>query len=166
MDASNPEVNSIRESVRQTLAKIARRGHENGLKVHRSARRWERLHYVLGGLAVVLAAVSAGTGLASTAGRVPAAVLALASGAVTALATFFGSEKRSQTKYAESAAWFKLEDAAQNMLDFRLHNDQWLTSGAEGDVADLRDRQARLISRETVDDGKPRVQSSGSSFLP
>jgi len=101
---------------------------------------------------VVLVAVSAGTGLASAAGRVPAAVLALVSGSVTALAVFFGSEKRSQTKYKESAAWFSLQDAAKNMLDFKLHDNQWLTSDAQQDVMDLRDKQARLIRRETSSD--------------
>src|SRR4051812_40087733 len=108
MSASKPDLNVMRESVRQTLEEIAGRGHDNGRAVFRSGRLWERLHYSLGGLAVVLAAVSAGTGLASTAGRVPAAILALASGAVTALATFLKSEKRSQEKYAESSAWFKV----------------------------------------------------------
>ena len=152
MSGSNPAAHSIRESVRQTLEEIASRGRENGRKVHRSARRWEVLHYALGGLAVVLVAVSAGTGLASAAGRVPAAVLALVSGSVTALAVFFGSEKRSQTKYKESAAWFSLQDAAKNMLDFKLHDNQWLTSDAQQDVMDLRDKQARLIRRETSSD--------------
>jgi hypothetical protein len=150
MSAINPDLNTMRETVRQTLEEIARRGHDNGRAVFRSGRTWEWLHYSLGGLAVVLAAVSAGTGLASTAGRVPAAILALASGAVTALATFLKSETRSQEKYAESSAWFKVQDSAKNLLDFKLPNDAWLTSDVEQDIRALRDEQTRLIGRASA----------------
>jgi len=145
MSTNTPEVSSPRESVQDALVEIRDRADENRRKLFRAFRQWKRLHYALGGLAVVLAAVSAGTGLASVAGRIPAAILAITSGAVTGLATFFASEKRSQTKKAQSAAWIEVKNAAQNMLDVKLIDDQWLTSCAWEDVAALREEEKRLI---------------------
>lgn len=164
MSASDPQADSIRDSVRQALTEIMNRGSKNGRGVYSSARRWEHLHFALGGLAVVLAAAAAGTGLASAAGQVPAAILAIASGAVTGLATFFDSEKRGRAQHAVAAAWFRLGEDARSMLEFKLHDDRWLTSSAEQAIRDLRDRQARLLRGEIGNDGEPGAEASGSSL--
>ncbi len=160
MATSDPDVNAIREAVEQALAEIVTRGQKSGRKFHRSARRWDRLHYTLGGLAVVLAAISAGTGFASAAGRVPAAVIAAAASAVAALTTFFGSEKRTSTQDIKAAAWFELKDAAEDKLRFKLRDDDWLRVSAESDVLALQRWQARL-GRGEIAGGQPRGEGNG-----
>jgi len=155
------EVSVIREAVKRGLREIEKRGEKNGRKMHHSARKWERIHYTLGATAVALAAASGGTGLAVTGGRVLAAAIALGSGALAALVTFLGSEKRSQMQESRAAAWFQLRYAAQNLLDFRVHNEHWLTSGAERDLVDLRDRQARILRGEIGGEGRSVRESAG-----
>jgi hypothetical protein len=160
MATTEPGNAARREGVEQALTEIVTRGNKNGRKLHRVARRWERLHYTLGGLAVVLATTSAITGLASATGRIPAAVIAAAAAAATGLTTFFASEKRSRTRDIEAAAWFELKDAAKDKLLFRLRDDDWLRSGAESDILALQRWQARLIRREIRDGGSQDAKSS------
>lgn len=59
----------------------------------------------LGSAAAVLAAVAGATGLASTAGRVPAAIMALTAAALTAAARFLRCNERHEMNWRRVSAW-------------------------------------------------------------
>jgi len=88
----------------------------NAFYLRRASRWWGRAYYVLGMPAVVLATIAGATGLASTAGRVPAAIIALIAAGLTAAATFLNSCDNQRNNIVMSAAWSELAD------DARLHN--------------------------------------------
>jgi len=71
---------------------------------------------MLGLPAAVLATVAGATGLASTAGRVAAAIIALVAAGLTTAATFLNSDNNQRRNIVMSAAWSELAD------DARLHN--------------------------------------------
>jgi hypothetical protein len=88
----------------------------NAFDTRRSSRWWGRAYYMLGLPAAVLAVVAGATGLASTAGRIPAAIIALVAAGLVAAVTFLNSEDNQRRNSAMSAAWSELAD------DARLHN--------------------------------------------
>lgn len=77
------------------------------------ARFWNIVDLLTGAPAAVLAAVSGVTGLATTAGRLPAAVLALAAAAFAAGAAFLRSRSRYERSHRHRRAWRALEWDAQ-----------------------------------------------------
>jgi hypothetical protein len=82
-------------------------------ELRRSGHWWARTYYLLGAPAALLAAVAGATGLASTTGRVPAAIIALAAAGLTAMATFLDSAQNQRQDRALSAAWTSLADDAR-----------------------------------------------------
>jgi len=88
----------------------------NAFDTRRASRWWGRSYYMLGLPAAVLATVAGATGLASTAGRVAAAVIALVAAGLTTAATFLNSDNNKRRNIVMSAAWSELAD------DARLHN--------------------------------------------
>jgi hypothetical protein len=88
----------------------------NAFDTRRASRWWGRAYYMLGLPAVVLATVAGATGLASTAGRVAAAIIALVAAGLTAAATFLNSDRNQRRNIMMSAAWSELGD------DARLHS--------------------------------------------
>jgi len=88
----------------------------NAFDTRRASHWWGRAYYMLGLPAAVLATVAGATGLASTAGRVAAAIIALVAAGLTTTATFLNSDKNQRRNIAMSAAWSDLAD------DARLHN--------------------------------------------
>ncbi|MCW2890431.1 MAG: hypothetical protein JWL58_7293 [Streptosporangiaceae bacterium] len=76
----------------------------------RVSKRWGSAYYFLGLPAAVLATIAGATGLASTAGRIPAAIVALVSAGLTAAATFLNSNENKQQSNRLSAAWQELAD--------------------------------------------------------
>ncbi len=88
----------------------------NAFETRRASRWWGRAYYMLGLPAGVLATVAGAAGLASTAGRVPGAVIALVAAGLTTAATFLNSDRNQRRNIVISAAWSELAD------DARLHN--------------------------------------------
>jgi hypothetical protein len=88
----------------------------HSFNARRSSSRWSRAYYWLGLPAAVLAAVAGATGLTSTAGRLPAAYIALVAAGLTAAATFLDSNAQRQRRDALSAAWQELADVARMEL--------------------------------------------------
>jgi len=88
----------------------------NAFDTRRASRWWGRAYYMLGLPAAVLATVAGATGLASTAGRVAAAIIALVAAGLTTAATFLNSDNNQRRNIVMSAAWSELAD------DARLHN--------------------------------------------
>jgi hypothetical protein len=79
----------------------------------RLSKRWASAYYVFGLPAAVLATIAGAAGLASTAGRIPAAIIALVSAGLTTAATFLNSNKNRQNNIELSAAWQELADDAR-----------------------------------------------------
>jgi len=80
----------------------------------RSAGKWwGRAYYLLGLPAAVLATIAGAAALLSTAGRIPAAIVALVSAGLTTAATFLNSTENRQQNISFSAAWQQLADDAR-----------------------------------------------------
>jgi hypothetical protein len=74
---------------------------------------WGRAYYLLGLPAAVLATIAGAAALASSAGRIPAAIVALVSAGLTTAATFLNSNENKQYDIKFSAAWQQLADDAR-----------------------------------------------------
>jgi len=90
----------------------------------RSGKRWASAYYLLGLPAAVLATIAGAAGLASTAGRIPAAIIALIAAGLATAATFLNSNENKQRNNKLSAAWQELADdvrlaVVQNAEDAR-----------------------------------------------
>lgn len=72
-------------------------------------RLWQVVDIIFGLLAATLAAVAGAAGLASTAGRVPAAILALCAAGFVAANQFLGSNSRFEGNRRRRNAWEVLE---------------------------------------------------------
>jgi hypothetical protein len=77
---------------------------------NRVGKRWARAYYLLGLPAAVLATIAGAAGLASAAGRIPAAIVALAAAGLATAATFLNSNENKQQNGKLSAAWQELAD--------------------------------------------------------
>lgn len=111
---------------------------------------WGRAYYLLGLPAAILATIAGAAALASTAGRVPAAIIALISAGLTAAATFLNSDENKKNHIRFSAAWQQLADDARlavieygNLADHRdrRNNDGFLIQ----QVIDLNKRKSALL---------------------
>jgi len=109
----------------------------NAFDTRRASRWWGRAYYMLGLPAAVLAVVAGATGLASTAGRIPAAIIALVAAGLVAAVTFLNSQDNQRRNSAMSAAWSELAD------DARLHNLSY--TQAIRDSADYPDKVKIVI---------------------
>lgn len=76
----------------------------------RASKRWGRAYYLLGLPAAVLATIAGAAGLASTAGRIPVAIVTLAAAGLATAATFLNSSENKQHNSKLSAAWQELAD--------------------------------------------------------
>jgi hypothetical protein len=91
--------------LRAELTGLIADAHATAKRVGRWAFFWQNADVGLGLAAAVLAAVAGATGLASTAGRIPAAILALAAAASTAAAKFLRSNERYEIDWTKARAW-------------------------------------------------------------
>lgn len=76
----------------------------------RASKWWGRAYYLLGLPGAVLATIAGAAALASAAGRIPAAIIALISAGFTTAATFLNSSENKQDNGKLSAAWQQLAD--------------------------------------------------------
>ncbi|QKV77823.1 hypothetical protein [Amycolatopsis sp. Hca4] len=102
----------------------------NAFDARRSSLRWGRAYYLLGVPAVILATIAGATGLATAAGRVAAAVIALVSAGLSAAATFLNSQEQRKASGRLCAAWQELADDARMEL---IQRAQALKTGTPGD---------------------------------
>jgi hypothetical protein len=77
------------------------------------ADSWQYVHVVLGLLATVLAALAGAAALAATAGRIPAAIMALTAAGLAAANSFLRSDERYDRNLARRNAWQALERDAR-----------------------------------------------------
>jgi hypothetical protein len=93
------------DRLRTELSKLIAEAYRSAEKCRFWALLWQTADLGLGLVAAVLAAVAGATGLASTAGRVPAAIMALTAAAFTAGARFLRSNERYQMNWRRVSAW-------------------------------------------------------------
>ncbi|MEV6830124.1 hypothetical protein [Amycolatopsis sp. NPDC051102] len=139
----------------------------NAFDARRSSLRWGRAYYLLGVPAVILATTAGATGLATAAGRVVAAVIALASAGLSAAATFLNSQEQRKTTGQLCAAWQELADDARMEL---IQRAQALKAGRSPDdvfestyweqVLELHRRKGHLLRGDL-----PPGKSTGESGL-
>jgi hypothetical protein len=133
---SDEHPDALREQLGRLVAKAEHRSKRTG----RWARFWQVTDITLGLATAVLAAIAGATGLASTAGRVPAAILALIAAGLTAASRFLESSQRYERNRKRRNALQALERDAQ----FAEASQGW--PGAES----LYDALRRLNDRWTV----------------
>jgi hypothetical protein len=109
------------------------------------ARRWGRIYLWLGLPASILAAVAGATGLASAAGRLPAALMALGAAALGSAATFLESGQRRQYHEAMSSAWQVLANDAHVYLLAYVPDGEWLSTSGRETYGALSQRRSELI---------------------
>ena len=86
-------------------------------EARQASKRWSGAYYMLGLPAAVLTVIAGAAGLASTAGRIPAAIIALVAAGLTTAATFLnGSNENSQRNNNLSAAWQELANGVRSAL--------------------------------------------------
>ncbi len=128
-----------RDALRSELLLIIDRANSGARTASRRARAWSSLYFLVGLPAAVLAAVAGAIALASTAGRVPAGIIALVSAGLTAAATFLDSATRQTSAENEAAGWEVLRFEARRLVP-ELEDDEWL-------VRDSRDAEAEAERR-------------------
>jgi hypothetical protein len=124
------------EALSEEIVNLSRATRTQAQHEARRSIRWSVVHLTLGLPTAVLAAVAGATALASTAGRIPAAFLALLAAAMSGAASFLGSEAKSIDAQQRAAA---LDTVA---TDARL-----LLAGNRADTEGLRRRVIALVDR-------------------
>jgi hypothetical protein len=113
---------------------------QRGNKAQHWARFWQVVDIVLGLAATVLAAVAGAAGLATAAGRVPAAIIALIAAGLAAANQFLHSGERYERNRRRRSAWQALE------RDARLEHASTREQG-ESDTESLYDVMRELLRR-------------------
>lgn len=90
--------------------------HKRTTVAHRWEILWGTAHTWLGGFSAVTGVIAASFAFHSTAGRVPAAVLALIAAGLAALAAFLRSDSRLANAKKRLAAWSEVETDALFIL--------------------------------------------------
>jgi hypothetical protein len=101
------------KSLAGELQELISNAEKRGGKAQHWARFWQVADIVLGLAATVLAAIAGAAGLATTAGRVPAAILALTAAGLAAANQFLHSGERYVRNRRHSSAWQALERDAR-----------------------------------------------------
>jgi hypothetical protein len=123
----------------------------------RWARRWARVYIALGLPSAILAATAGATGLASTAGRIPAAIIALIAAGLGAAATFLESGKQREYHDAMSGAWQTLANDAHVHQLVDVPNHEWLSAEGRNVLQSLSRRRVGLIQLKVpVDEDQSR----------
>jgi hypothetical protein len=106
---------------------------------------WQVIDIVFGLLAATLAAVAGAAGLASTAGRVPAAILALCAAGFVAANQFLGSNDRFEKNRKRRNSWEALE------WDARTERAKLDKSSAMSEAVVMRELLRRRIAILNMD---------------
>jgi hypothetical protein len=112
-ELTRPNSEQILDRLRIELEKLTSDAFEQSAKYQSWARLWRVTDLVIGLLTAILTAVAGATGLASTAGRIPAAIMALSAVALTAALRFLRSDERYERNRRRCNAWQVLEHEAR-----------------------------------------------------
>jgi len=127
-----------------------------------ASKRWARAYYLLGLPAAILATIAGAAGLGSTAGRIPAAIIALFSAGLSAAATFLNSNDNKQQSTKISAAWQELaDDVRLAILRYRVTSTEPPHLEMISDVIGFNKRKAALLRGEISEASKSTPSDSG-----
>lgn len=146
-----PYLERHRYAVRSQLSQIVNRANREAGVASGRARAWSSLYFLVGLSAAILAAVAGATALASTAGRVPAGIIALISAGLTAAATFLDSTTRQTSSENLAAGWQVLANDAESNLVVDLENDEWVVQESRVQLQDLAVRERKLLQGKAPD---------------
>jgi hypothetical protein len=140
-----------REAVRKELSQISERAGRAAQATRTRARFWSRVYFTVGLPAAIFAATAGGMALASSSLAVLAGSIALASAGLTAAAAFLDSATRETSNNNLAAGWQVLTNDARMMLVVDVDNDDWLMHEARTCVADLANRERKLLEGKAPD---------------
>src|SRR5437879_2857865 len=100
-------------AIEKELRRIEEAALYSGQSQFQQAKIWRTVNIGLGAPASILAAVSAGTGLASAGARTLAAVLALIAAGLGAVMTTLNSNRRAEQLHISANAYLKLQNDAR-----------------------------------------------------
>jgi hypothetical protein len=114
MDEPNPPYSEeVLDRLRVELVELTSDAVRQGAKYQRRARAWLEIDLMVGLSTAILTALAGATGLASTAGRIPAAIMALCAAALTAAVRFLQCSERYEKNRRLCIAWRVLEQEAR-----------------------------------------------------
>lgn len=122
----------------QTLNSLLADARREAGSASKAASRWNRLGIVLGLPTALLAGVAGAAGLATTAGRVPAAILSLCVAALAGVGSFLNCDKRANESRRLAARWQSVVTDVCLLTAFE---------GSRAPAAAIRDQIALLIAR-------------------
>ena len=139
-ESTQPPTEEQLSRLRSELGELASDAFKRTAHYQRWTIIWQVAESILGVSTAILAAVAGATGLASTAGRIPAAIMALAAAALSAATRFLGSGERAERNWRRTNAWELLGHEAR------------LASAADGypGTRNLYDTIRELIERRAA----------------
>jgi hypothetical protein len=112
----------------------------------RASKRWGSAYYFLGLPAAVLATIAGAAGLATAAGRIPAAIIALVAAGLATAATFLNSNENKQQNSKLSAAWQELaDDVRLTVVKYSVSKDPLTQEHLLRDVISFNKRKSALL---------------------
>lgn len=126
------------------------------------AHRWNVVHLALGLPTAIVAAVAGAAGLASTNGRVPAAILAFLVAGASGAATFLGAEARALEASRRTSGWRALE--ADSRLIALFEGRKSVTTQLRNQVSFLIARQQAISSNDLDRDNEIRLATVGKVY--
>jgi hypothetical protein len=157
-----------RQSIRDELGRLEESSMFSAQNQFEQAKQWRSVNLVLGLPASVLAAVAGATGLAGTAGRVPAGVLALAAAAFGAVLTTVNASHRMNQAAAAANAYLEIQTAARQARQIDLP--YWTIDEARAMLAELtarRDEQNKTAEppgRRAYKRAKNNISTGGQTY--
>jgi hypothetical protein len=119
---------------------------EKAASVHREmAKRWSRVYMAIGLPAAVLAAIAGVSALISTAGRIPAGIIAILSAGLGSAAAFLDSQGRQQKHERLAMEFEALRLECIGYAGFELFDEEWLKTHFPQEIVRLRKKCASLL---------------------
>jgi hypothetical protein len=114
------------------------------------AKIWGRVYIAIGLPAAILAAVAGVSALVSTAGRIPAGIIAIISAGLGSAATFLNSQDRQQNHERLASEFEALFQECLGYLEFEVHHEEWLKNTFPQEIVHLRKRCAALLKDQPL----------------
>jgi hypothetical protein len=142
--APDDHTENLRTGIKDALSEVCAISAKNAEWHSKRAAFWGRLNIAFGLPAVILAALAGATALASTAGRVPAAIIAFAAAIFTGASSWLNSRGQRAYHQQMSSAWVLLANQAKLHLLVDADDGNWISSSGREVLRELLSRQAQL----------------------
>jgi hypothetical protein len=156
------------DAVGVELSRIEEAAMYAGQAQFEQAKYWRAVNLCLGVPAAILAAIAGGTALASTAGRVPAGIVALVAAGLSAITTTLNAAQRTEQAQAAGNLYLALQSDARIAREADLPRQSF--DDAREVLAELRKRQddinasSALPARFAYWRAKKNIESGGQSY--